>query len=558
MIIGMVMASGMVWAQLPVLHCGDSGYLYGRECASYNIRYGQTYMTPRGGFKGTVIQSEQDTMVYGVVVPCNYLSYNPYLWVYILKEELVGYDTSIDNQPLFTFWPVRSALYCFIGHPPVSFSEMEFVSRGEYTNVEYSPAYEFFFDEPYYLPAGERIYVGVCESPCNVWHYSVATKELVNSPLPAPLFCVMGQVWPLIPAPMDSAWSIMLLNFMTEVDTSSYPGVYKTFGFLPIVHPPIGEELNPRHEHPIVPEGVHGLRMEGMDMGMPMVGWDSVIGPEWGPLGVNVDMYQVNYAEYGRVYDTADVVETVNTWCTLPGTFDTMKYYKMRCRALSRHVCDIHDTVVWGPWGEEAYFYTGTRYPDTLPLECGEVEGFHCNGESGEMPYFEWVRGRGQTLFEVAYAPDRAAWETEVVQGTSWRMPETVRPGVEYKVRVRAKCVHRCYIHDTVMWGPWSSVERVTTPLREGLQEAKSDGTELFSLMPNPARGRVTVRPELSSGQCPAVLTVTDAQGREVQRRTLEDGTPVTLELGAVASGTYLVTLKCRDGAGGTRRLQVE
>ena len=51
-IIIFLIVGGMVWAQLPVLHCGDSGYLYGRECASYNIRYGQTYMTHYGVWCG--------------------------------------------------------------------------------------------------------------------------------------------------------------------------------------------------------------------------------------------------------------------------------------------------------------------------------------------------------------------------------------------------------------------------------------------------------------------------------------------------------------------------
>ena len=106
------------------------------------------------------------------------------------------------------------------------------------------------------------------------------------------------------------------------------------------------------------------------------------------------------------------------------------------------------------------------------------------------------------------------------------------------------------------MWGPWSSVLRVMTPETTGM--AEGEGGELFALEPNPARGSVTVRPELSAERLPAVLTLTDMQGREVLRREVRDVMAQQVDLGGLVPGTYMVTLTCRDRTTCRRRLVVE
>lgn len=566
LLIGMVMASGMVWAQLPVQQCGDPGYLYSPQC-SERCRYGDNITTCRtwGGFSGSGFVAHNDTVVYGVSVPVNTLDIFPYLWVYLLKaknDTVTLYDyildpisNTVDTVPYrvrgYSFETARKELYCFIDRPPVPYAEMAFPG-GNGKEVT-CPVYEFYF-EPYEVDSGDMYFVGIVQSKYNAYNKQYPDTENNTEYSYNPDVIIRTMRGSKICITDTSIVGVDIPGFPNNNDPLLRNKLYKVQGFMPIVRPPLGEELNPPHVEPLTAGAVSGLRLDSVVDGHAVVSWDAIVS-EWGPTGVNVDMYQVNYAEYRMEYDTADVVETTDTSCMLPWVFDTTRYYKVRCRARSHHKCDIHDTVVWGPWGE-FYFYTGVLYPDTLPMECGEVEGLHYAGLRSGTPYFEWRRGLMQTQFEVAYAEERGLWECDFVTGVSWRMPETVRPGVKYRVRARAKCEHRCYIHNIVMWGPWSEDVWVTTPA--GVQEAMSEGTGLFSLMPNPARGRVTMKPELSAGQCPAVLTVTDAQGREVLRRTLEDSSPVTLEFGAVASGTYLVTLKCRDGACGTRRLQVE
>ena len=331
------------------------------------------------------------------------------------------------------------------------------------------------------------------------------------------------------------------------------------YSFLPIVRPPQGEEENPPHREPVVPGAVTGLRLDSVAGARAWIGWDAAPASEWGPTGVNVRRYQLSYAEYGTEYAEGDTVNTEEPRAEIPEEMDTMKYYKARCRAQSLHQCEIHDTVVWGPWSEDFAFYTGTHYPDTVPLECGAVEGFRHAGERGGMPSFEWSRSVGQTVFEIAYAAGRAAWSGEATDRTTWTLPPTSEPGTEYRVRVRAKCMHRCYIHDTVMWGPWSSVLRVTTPgERAGVAETVASGGRLFSLEPNPARGRVVLR--IGDGVAlPGEVTVTDMQGREVLRRAVEVGAAgAVLETAGLPSGTYMVTLTCRDGRADRRRLLIE
>jgi hypothetical protein len=51
---------------------------------------------------------------------------------------------------------------------------------------------------------------------------------------------------------------------------------------------------------------------------------------------------------------------------------------------------------------------------------------------------------------------------------------------------------------------------------------------------------------------------MTDMQGREVLRREVRDGSAQRVDVRALPSGTYMVTLSCRDRTSERRRLVVE
>ena len=94
--------------------------------------------------------------------------------------------------------------------------------------------------------------------------------------------------------------------------------------------------------------------------------------------------------------------------CTLFMDFDTTVMYKVHCRGLSYHECDIHNRVlVAGDWSEEVLFHTGVGEPDTVLLDkmCRRVAGLRYEGLSGGYPKFAWERCEQQTRFEVQYAP---------------------------------------------------------------------------------------------------------------------------------------------------------
>ena len=113
---------------------------------------------------------------------------------------------------------------------------------------------------------------------------------------------------------------------------------------------------------------------------------------------------------------------------------------------------------------------------------------------------------------------------------TNITLLQDLNPFRHYWLRVRALCDHHCHIHDTLLLGGWSdTLEFCLTP--EGVDEAvQTEAQGLFVMAPNPARGR----------------------------RTLADGSPQTLDLSRLPSGSYLFTLTTRSRRTETQRLVLE
>ena len=82
-----------------------------------------------------------------------------------------------------------------------------------------------------------------------------------------------------------------------------------------------------------------------------------------------------------------------------------------------------------------------------------------------------------------------------------------------------------------------------------GVREAEAVGGQ-FRLLPNPASGEVRIVTE-GEGFEGGTLAVSDAAGREVQRRELARGMRTcTLKVSDLPSGTYFVTLTTAKGTG--------
>ena len=598
-----IILMAMLWqasAQRPVIPAGTGEYMCMPPATqdSVSIYPPDAYFGRLGGYRvgtdfiGDAYRSPKNGVtVYGVATEDGLTNKYPYLWVYVLQDRLVDTVNNCYAQDT-----VASELFCFVGQTAVSYADFAYEQRAPWYSGLHGvegldtidiPFYEFYFTDPVFMPEGVRFYVGVSHSPFNEYNHVIEGR--INYPVllsDCPIFLshkrggsnpsqVSGCPWD----GLDSVWRLWkghlngLTDWMCDRCHIPFPNPemeanyaylkYRAHGFSPIIQPPTDSaRIFPPHDHPLRAEGVHNFRLTELDSAHASFAWDTFPPSDWGPVGVNVNAYQVNYAPYMQEYDEGDTLVRMATSdsCTLYMPFDSTVMYKARCRARSRHRCDIHDTVVWGEWSEEVYFHTGVEVPDTVPLECLRVEGLRYEGLVGGNPRVSWEHCEGHDYYEVQYAPEGGAWQrAPVTSMTTCVLYAGWVPGTRYVVRVRAKCRHQCHIHDTLMVSEWSDTVGFTMPGEAGVEAAgEAEGKELFVVAPNPTKGSVVVSPtELAEGY-PAVLTVNDAKGREVLRHTLTDGSPLALELGALPSGTYLVTLTTRTRQTGTKRLVVE
>ena len=194
--------------------------------------------------------------------------------------------------------------------------------------------------------------------------------------------------------------------------------------------------------------------------------------------------------------------------------------------------------------------------PDTDNYVCAGVDSVRVQGSGTGWVNVAWAPGSDdQDLFQIAYGvrgedPDHYA---SVTNQESPRVifDNTIDTGVYYSVRVRGRCHHRCAVHDTLIWGPWSDLVHFYVGNHEpGTGIAAPEATTAFTLSPNPTSGEVTVvLPPLSEG---AVLTVADATGREVRRQTIAptaETTRLRLDLKGLPAGAYFVTVVTPQGS---------
>ena len=573
----------VVWqvsAQRPVITAGTPGYWYvppitQDSVSNELIKY---YQHVTVNFIGNAFRPQHDVTVYGVAVAAKDMEMFPYLWVYMLQDRRVDSATFC-----YAMDTVRAELFCFIDSPLVSYADFKFTLTHGSRDTIFVPFYEFYFPDPIQVPAGVRFYAGISHSGYNVYNH-------VNKNTPYwPHWSFGGPNWTLrkrtgfnIPQDtnchgdgLDSTWNLFRQvrpglvdwacgscteHIVNEDDWNRWLYKYQSYGFFPIMNPPAdSSRIHPRHVHPLRAGAVEGLRLTELDSAHASFAWDTIPPSDWGFVGVNVDAYQVNYAPYMQEYAEADTVTTALDSCTLFAAFDSTVMYKARCRARSYHRCDIHDTMVWGEWSREVYFHTGVGVPDTAPLVCQRVSGLRYEGLVNGWPKLAWESCAGQTRYEVQYAAVGGdGWHrATITTATEYLLRAEIDPMTRYWVRVRAQCDHHCHIHDTVMTGEWSdTVEFCLNPQGIGDIDAVEGG--MFSMAPNPARGTVTVKPAVAGGEYPAVLTVSDTKGREMMRYTLTDGSPLTVDVGGLPSGAYLVTLTTRSRRTGTQRLVVE
>lgn len=206
--------------------------------------------------------------------------------------------------------------------------------------------------------------------------------------------------------------------------------------------------------------------------------------------------------------------------------------------------------------------------PDTDSFGCPEVEGFGFAGMMAGSPTFTWAPAAEHRLYQLAYGPYDAPLDSLQVVETDNYFLELSDPSLSrdiyYQARLRAKCHHRCPIHDTVMWTAWTdpvyfytgdNMPDTTHHHGEPESIAEVNGPVHFALAPNPAHGSVTLTLE-GMPVAGTVLTIHDGAGREVLHRTLHERVTRIATKG-LAAGVYTVTVSNPQGMG-THRLSVE
>ena len=199
-------------------------------------------------------------------------------------------------------------------------------------------------------------------------------------------------------------------------------------------------------------------------------------------------------------------------------------------------------------WAEEECHYCiqTCLYP-ILALPCGEVTGLRCQavGGAGTVALVEWDGGANNAVYEVSYGPQGTPPGGGTVTTVSQpRFLQSLDRNAHYDFYVRA----RCDLADTT-WTDWSG------PLHVHLATAGIDGAEHveWSLTPNPAHGSATVRCE-EGIRSVELLTV---KGERIQYQEMAGERTCTLDLGALATGVYIVQVTTAQGTA-ARKLAVE
>ena len=203
---------------------------------------------------------------------------------------------------------------------------------------------------------------------------------------------------------------------------------------------------------------------------------------------------------------------------------------------------------------------------DTDSFSCPEVEGLAFAGMNAGDPTLMWDTASEHDLYQLAYGPYDAPIDSLRVVETRERFAElfdrTLSDDIYYQARLRARCHHRCPVHDTVMWTEWSEPvffytgdSMPDTTHQQPIGIAPVSARMAFVLAPNPTHGSVTLTLE-EMPVAGTTLVMHDGAGREVLYKVLHERVTI-IETDKLSAGVYTVTVSNPRGSA-TRRLSVE
>ena len=247
----------------------------------------------------------------------------------------------------------------------------------------------------------------------------------------------------------------------------------------------------------------------------------------------------------GMSYCPPDLPQISNICSFLPnacflGTDDSVITINLRLIWYSNEdMCAMYQTPLNQRYYNTPLNYWGGIFP-IIGRRCSVPRGLTLEADSSSV---HWSSDTDAELFQLSIC--NHMW-TDPDDGTIFTTTATTQalpsmsPDSNYYIYLRKACSFR---EDTV-WSDWSEPLVVSSRQPDVGIDGVSTPDFQFSISPNPTDGVFAVRHTATEG----TLTVTDLQGREIQTIKQLHNQTITLDLGPLPQGTYILTLTTPSG----------
>ncbi len=195
---------------------------------------------------------------------------------------------------------------------------------------------------------------------------------------------------------------------------------------------------------------------------------------------------------------------------------------------------------------------------DVMP--CAQAEGLRIDSLLPHGVRLAWDTVPGQIDFQLHVRRDDTA-AIDLRPSSNPYDLVGLRDSILYTITLRARCPHVCPLHDTLVWGRWGHPLQFTlyapdSPDSNEVGVAEVRGALQVAIVPNPARGSVTIVSKGLAAAGGGTISITDAAGRRVLDEPLRSDSQ-QLDITALTAGVYFVTLTTSQGSA-TAKLAVE
>ena len=284
-----------------------------------------------------------------------------------------------------------------------------------------------------------------------------------------------------------------------------------------------------------------------------------------------------------------DSVDGTRVWISWPpvdsATFYHLEYgpsgFKYGCGAYSEGAVVEVDSIsttsycISGTDPDLVYTYFVSAYCQTMKqfgmpdsvriaandvMPCAQAEGLRIDSLLPHGVRLAWDTVPGQIDFQLHVRRNDTA-AIDLRPSSNPYDLVGLRDSILYTITLRAKCPHVCPLHDTLVWGRWGHPLQFTlyapdSPDSNEVGVAEVRGALQVAIVPNPARGSVTIVSKGLAAAGGGTISITDAAGRRVLDEPLRSDSQ-QLDITALTAGVYFVTLTTPQGSA-TAKLAVE